>query len=82
MEQTFKTDYGEISVAELVRVYNVHRRANLRHQATRNLFNQTEKGKELNRLRASNYYYQHREQILQKRAEEYEKKKEEQEKTS
>lgn len=72
MDQTFKTEYGDVTLEELLRVYSMHKQANLRHQARRHLFNQTERGKQLNRERSKKYYYEHREEILQQRKEEYE----------
>ena len=74
---TVKTEFGDVSIDELVRVYCVHKKANLRHQAHRHLFNQTERGKQLNRERAKNYYYTHRNEILQLRREQNQMKKEE-----
>lgn len=74
MEQIFKTEFGDVSLEELLRVYSVHKKSNLRHQAKRHLFNQTDRGKELNRKRSKDYYYKHREEILQRRAEEYQTK--------
>lgn len=65
------TTYGNVSLGELLRVYDTHKKANLRHQAKRHLFNQTDRGKELNRQRAKDYYYSHREEILAKRADQY-----------
>jgi hypothetical protein len=68
MEQTIKTEFGDVSLEELIRVYTVQKKANVRHQVSRNLFNQTERGKELNRKRAKDYYYEHRLELLEKRA--------------
>lgn len=65
------TPHGNVSLGELIRVYDTHKKANLRHQAKRQAFNQTEQGKELNRQRSKDYYYKHRAEILEKRAEQY-----------
>lgn len=74
MDQTFKTEFGDVTLEELLRVYILHKNANLRHQAKRHLFNQTERGKQLNRERSKKYYYEHRAEILQQRKEDYEAK--------
>lgn len=68
------TPYGNVSLGELLRVYDTHKKSNLRHQAKRHAFNQTEQGKELNRNRAKAYYHTHREEVLAKAKERYEQK--------
>jgi hypothetical protein len=75
MDQTYKTEFGDVTLEELLRVYTIHKKANLRHQVARYLVNQTEQGKELNRKRSNEYYHKHKEEILLKRAEEYQRKK-------
>lgn len=70
------TEFGEVSVDELARMYTLARHRALRSQAKRLEWLQTDDGKEYNRGRAKAYYQRHKEAILEKRKETYAAKKE------
>ena len=63
----YKTDYGMVSVDELIRVYHQWKKMVKKNIEKRNEYNQTEEGKQKNRERARVYYESHRELILEKR---------------
>jgi hypothetical protein len=71
----YETRYGTVPLQELIRVYELHRGARIRHQNRRLNFLQSEQGKEYNRARAAAYYERHKEAILEKRKETYQLKK-------
>ncbi len=75
---TFATNYGQKTVEELVRIYDIYRRTSLRHQENRNEFNQTDEGKIANRERAKSYYEYNKDTILARRKDIYKAKKEQQ----
>ena len=75
MNTSYKTEYGDVSVEDLVRIYNSHRRNALKHQERRSEFLQTDEGKEYNRVRAKAYYQAHKADILAKRKQQYEERK-------
>lgn len=71
-----QTEYGNVQVDELVRVYNNHKKANRKSQEKRKEWLQSDEGKEYNRNRAKSYYERNKETILEKRKESYMAKKE------
>lgn len=64
--QTVKTSYGDVTLERLVHVYELYRASELRKQAKRMEFNQTEEGKALNRTRYKAYYERNREKVNEK----------------
>ena len=66
-----QTDYGKVSTQELIRVYHLWKKLMKKNIERRNEFNQSDEGKELNRMRAKKYYEEHRDEILAKRKARY-----------
>ena len=66
-----QTDYGKVSTEELIRVYHLWKKLIKKNVERRNEFNQSDEGKELNRMRAKKYYEEHRDEILAKRKARY-----------
>jgi hypothetical protein len=75
--QTFTTDYGDISLDRLIHVYNIYRASELRKQAKRFEFFQTDEGKTINRARSKSYYERNKEKVREKNKSRYHAKKEE-----
>ena len=73
---TTPTNFGEVKVDELVRVYNNYKQGLQKSQEKRKEWLQTDAGKEYNRERAAAYYNRNKETILEKRKEKYAAKKE------
>jgi hypothetical protein len=72
---TITTDHGDVSIAQLVHVYNVHRASELRKQVKRNEFFQTDEGKALNCARSKAYYERNKEKVNAKNKARYQSKK-------
>ena len=70
------TNFGEVQVDELVRVYNNYKQNLQKSQEKRKAWLQTDEGKEYNRGRAKAYYDRNKETILEKRKTMYADKKE------
>lgn len=78
---TYKTEYGDIPLDRLIHVYNVYRASELRKQAKRYEFFQTDEGKALNRSRSKSYYERNKEKVKEKNKARYHAKKEDSENT-
>ena len=70
-----QTNFGSVTVDELVRIYNIYKTRDRKNQQRRLVYNQTEEGRDKNRERASSYYERNRDAVLEKRKEWYQKKK-------
>ena len=73
---TVNTQFGNVSVDELVRVYQNHKQSIQKAVERRRDWLQTDQGKQYNRDRAKSYYERNKEAILEKRKTMYADKKE------
>lgn len=67
METKVQTAYGEMTIPELVRYYEMWRAMMIKHNENKNKYNQTDEGREKNRERAREYYDRNRDKVLEKR---------------
>ena len=72
------TNFGEVEVDELVRIYNIYKRRDAKNQNRRKQVLSTEAGREKNRERSRSYYHRNKDIVLEKRKQEYQKKKNDQ----
>jgi hypothetical protein len=72
MSEKITTAFGEADIPALVRAYETMKRADARKRE----WLKTDRGKEWNREKATEYYRNHKEEVLEKRRQRYEQNRE------